>query len=52
MRTEPRGELTRNVAAGRHPQMVLRLGHPRIIWSTSRRPPTEVLKHAPVAVQH
>jgi len=49
---EPRGELRRNVAAGRYPQMVLRLGHPRIIWSTSRRPPTEVLKHAPVAVRH
>ena len=45
---ELRAALRRHVAAGRYPQMVLRLGHPLVVWSTPRRPPTEVLTRRPV----
>ncbi|MEU1273708.1 hypothetical protein [Streptomyces sp. NPDC005799] len=46
-----RAELRRNVAAGRYPQMVLRLGHPMAVRCTPRRPPTEVLKQGPLAAR-
>ncbi|MFJ9007802.1 Acg family FMN-binding oxidoreductase [Streptomyces canus] len=43
-----REELRREVTAGRHPQMVLRLGRPPQIRSTRRRPVSEVLTRGPV----
>ncbi|MCI3278243.1 Acg family FMN-binding oxidoreductase [Streptomyces cylindrosporus] len=45
---EPRARLRTGLTAGRHPQLVLRLGHvpqPRT-WYVPRRPPTQVLVHA------
>ncbi|MFE7855551.1 Acg family FMN-binding oxidoreductase [Streptomyces sp. NPDC057403] len=40
---EIRAELRRRLAAGNFPQMVLRLGVPAQVWTTARRPASEVL---------
>ncbi|MGW2515484.1 Acg family FMN-binding oxidoreductase [Streptomyces sp. NPDC001617] len=40
---ETRAELRRRLLAGNFPQMVLRLGVPAQVWSTERRPPSQVL---------
>ncbi|MET7479284.1 hypothetical protein ABZT17_33665 [Streptomyces sp. NPDC005648] len=42
---ETRARLRRRLAAGNHPQMVLRLGVPARTWTTARRPVSQVLVH-------
>jgi nitroreductase len=50
-RPDLREEVRRGVTAGRHPQMVLRLGRPVHVRPTPRRPLREVLTRGPVPLR-
>ncbi|WP_405521736.1 hypothetical protein OG426_01240 [Streptomyces canus] len=50
-RPDLREEVRRGITAGRHPQMVLRLGCPAQMLSTLRRPLGEVLTRGPVPLR-